>query len=607
MAKLMRNLRKTHQRLSNSNFFNATKQNPSLFTSKLHLVSRITTRNCVSEMQYELEHYPPKQMLCLDSSSGIESLKCVSRVDLTLSGSFADMVLLPSLGGMESCGTLLFVLSNPGQLDVYDDACLSSLIDEKFSRDLSKEVSDAKVQASHTPSATLTGSTKWPLMGGVPCQSNDTEDALVERLYVAGYQDGSVRIWDATSDFFSAIYFSQCNTLAVHVLPQGDGPQCMAVFSFLNSPICNLQFADFGGRLAVGFECGRVAMLDISTLSVLFLTDGISDSSSPVRSLAVKSFSDTNSIANSTKDSNINTSTDSTKSVVFFMTKDGHIVVCDSTTGFILASQPIHSKESSIISMYILGNEAKNESAQTNAVEKDIPLAAELETSTETTYFGQRLKDLFVLLCCEDSLLLFSLKSVIQVNGYEFAFISLLAYENDLRIPESLPCLHNKVVAAAAEATINLSLSQKEVEDTAPGILSGIIKGFKAGKVEHKVDLPEISNSTCARLGHIFSYPPFLKPYTDIEEDPLFLKPHTVAVMDYQEVVELNIGSLALTLILLLCPLSPFFSNCTIDLVQMTLSFSILGADKRLEKERLFEGAPKTRTVGARIRKRKRK
>ncbi|KAK3229058.1 hypothetical protein Dsin_000939 [Dipteronia sinensis] len=129
----------------------------------------------------------------------------------------------------------------------------------------------------------------------------------------------------------------------------------MAVFSFLNSPVCNLQFADFGGRLAVGFQCGRVAMLDISTLSVLFLTDSISDSSSPVRSLAVKSFSDTNSIANSTKDSNINTSTDSTKSVVFFMTKDGHIVVCDSTTGFILASQSIHSKESSVISMYILG------------------------------------------------------------------------------------------------------------------------------------------------------------------------------------------------------------------------------------------------------------
>ncbi|KAK3229090.1 hypothetical protein Dsin_001038 [Dipteronia sinensis] len=173
-------------------------------------------------------------------------------------------------------------------------------------------------------------------------------------------------------------------------------------------------------------------MLDISTLSVLFLTDSISDSSSPVRSLAVKSYSDTNSIANSTKDSNINTSTDSTKSVVFFMTKHGHIVVCDSTTGFILASHSIHSKESSAISPYILdgGNlfsemsiekhspnspqnsKAKNESAQANADDENIPLAAELETSPETTYFGQRLKNLFVLLCCEDSLLLYSLKSV---------------------------------------------------------------------------------------------------------------------------------------------------------------------------------------------------
>ncbi|TXG50110.1 hypothetical protein EZV62_025985 [Acer yangbiense] len=685
-------------------------------------------------------------MLCLDWSSGIESLKCVGRVDLTLSGSFADMVLLPSLGGMESCGTLLFVMSNPGQLDVYDDACLSSLMsrkekwtsasslqypmviptiepymtvgklglvyrDEKFSRDLSKEVSDAKVQASHTPSATLTGSTKWPLTGGVPCQFNDTEDALVERLYVAGYQDGSVRIWDATYPALSLIYVlgselasfktafasapvsalefcsstlslaigNACGMISlyklirssnetsltfvteagkeVHVLPQGDGPQCMAVFSFLNSPICNLQFADFGGRLAVGFECGRVAMLDISTLSVLFLMDSISDSSSPVRSLAVKSFSDTNSIANSTKDSNINTSTDSTKSVVFFMTKDGHIVVYG---GNLFSEMSI--EKHSLISPQ--NSEAKNESAQTNADEKDIPLAAELETSTETTYFGQRLKDLFVLLCCEDSLLLYSLKSVIQgdsnpiqkvnllkpccwtttfkknekecglvvlyrtdlieirslpnlevvgetsltsilrwnfktnmektisssdsgqivlVNGYEFAFISLLAYENDLRIPESLPCLHDKVVAAAAEATINLSQSQKNVEDTAPGILSGIVKGFKASKVEHKVDLPEISNSTCAHLDHIFSYPPFLKPSTDVEDDPPFVKPHTVAVKDYQEVVELNIDDIVIDGPLIVSSPSQNSKNDE--------------RDKRTDKEKLFEGAPKTRTV----------
>ncbi|KAK0586316.1 hypothetical protein LWI29_004894 [Acer saccharum] len=64
-------------------------------------------------------------MLCLDWSSRIESLKCVGRVDLTLSGLFAN------LGGMESCDTLLFVLSNLGQLDVYDDSCLSSLMSRK--------------------------------------------------------------------------------------------------------------------------------------------------------------------------------------------------------------------------------------------------------------------------------------------------------------------------------------------------------------------------------------------------------------------------------------------------------------------------------------------
>ncbi|KAK2644735.1 hypothetical protein Ddye_019930 [Dipteronia dyeriana] len=75
MAKLMTSLRKTHQSLSNSSLFNATKQ----FTSKLHPVSRITTRNCVSEMrkaafednisrlirreiQFELEHFPSKQL-----------------------------------------------------------------------------------------------------------------------------------------------------------------------------------------------------------------------------------------------------------------------------------------------------------------------------------------------------------------------------------------------------------------------------------------------------------------------------------------------------------------------------------------------------------------
>lgn len=92
---------------------------------------------------------------------------------------------------------------------------------------------------------------------------------------------------------------------------------------------------------------------------------------------------------------------------------------------------------------------------------------------------------------------------VLQINERELAFISLLAYENDFRslcsvfsnsslpslllcaynfhcklkllvisddclphfrIPESLPHLHDKVLAAAADAAINLSPSPKKEE-----------------------------------------------------------------------------------------------------------------------------------------------
>lgn len=51
-------------------------------------------------------------------------------MDLSLHGSFADMVLLPSAGVMDGSDTLLLVLTNPGQLHVYDKACLSASTSE---------------------------------------------------------------------------------------------------------------------------------------------------------------------------------------------------------------------------------------------------------------------------------------------------------------------------------------------------------------------------------------------------------------------------------------------------------------------------------------------
>lgn len=51
------------------------------------------------------------------------------------------------------------------------------------------------------------GETIWPLTGGIPCQLHDAGDYQVERVYIAGYQDGSIRIWDATYPSFSLILY----------------------------------------------------------------------------------------------------------------------------------------------------------------------------------------------------------------------------------------------------------------------------------------------------------------------------------------------------------------------------------------------------------------
>lgn len=70
------------------------------------------------------------QILSLDWSSGLKSLKCIGRLDLTLSGSFADIVLAPNVGETKR-GISLFVLANPGQLHVYDYAYLSGLMSQQ--------------------------------------------------------------------------------------------------------------------------------------------------------------------------------------------------------------------------------------------------------------------------------------------------------------------------------------------------------------------------------------------------------------------------------------------------------------------------------------------
>lgn len=67
------------------------------------------------------------QVLTLEFSSGMEAVRCISRMDLTLTGSFADMILVSSAGTSGSdTNASLFILSNPGRIHIYDRDSLSS-------------------------------------------------------------------------------------------------------------------------------------------------------------------------------------------------------------------------------------------------------------------------------------------------------------------------------------------------------------------------------------------------------------------------------------------------------------------------------------------------
>jgi len=77
-----------------------------------------------------LQYHLLLQVLNLEWSSGAENLRCTGRIDLTLTGSFADMILLPSVGAGGSLSADLLLLTNPGQLHFYDDSYLSTLMSQ---------------------------------------------------------------------------------------------------------------------------------------------------------------------------------------------------------------------------------------------------------------------------------------------------------------------------------------------------------------------------------------------------------------------------------------------------------------------------------------------
>ncbi|KAK4436503.1 Syntaxin-binding protein 5 [Sesamum alatum] len=631
-------------------------------------------------------------ILDLDWSSGLAKLKCIERVDLRLHGTFSDVLVISNAYKSENkMATSVFVLTNPGLLHFYEYASLSTLKPEKGKNNsvhaiqyhsviptvepymtvgelfmissernnfyaLSETVAPAKQQSDM-----LTGrSTKWPLTGGVPYRISETECNTIKRIYIGGYQDGSVRIWDATFPVLSLISVLEfeikgnevvganapisaldlCSanlTLAIgnefgviflyrfqgnsdqrtitivtetkhevhHYLPK-ERNACSTIFSILNSAVAALQFATSGIRLVAGFECGKVAVLDTSSPSVLFVTDCVSSLSSPVISVAVKSSPD--NCENSVNNSDDGTGSESSTQIVFFLTRDAHMVLMDSTTGNMISSPPVLPKEKSIaISMYLLELKhphpegSRNDSimssqdikAQSQSLQTDHQNESDLSKVGEAmqrTNLEHKTLPSQILLCCEDAFYFYPLKSLIQgdhdfvrklklekpcswtaicnrdtekygiiivyqsgdielrslpelqllgntsmmsllrwnfknnmdktmsssdkgqitlVNGGEFAFVSLLAFENEFRLPESLPCLHDKALAAAADADVNFSQNQKKAQSGVPGFVSNMIKGLKGVKEEQGMDYKEAREILIAHLEKIFSRFPF--------------------------------------------------------------------------------------------------
>ncbi|GER34965.1 transducin family protein / WD-40 repeat family protein, partial [Striga asiatica] len=622
-------------------------------------------------------------VLNLEWSPRMESVKCKGRVDLALTGSFADMILIPSAGTAgNDIDASLFVLMNPGRIHIYDTGSLS-LSEETISPlnfpsciptadplmtvaeifDMYRSIENVGSKMSVMNSALmLPGNKKWPLNGGVINRVSSTEDDKAQMLYVAGYQDGSVRIWDATYPVFSLLSVlknefnsenagasltvldlspatlrlavgSECGMVRiynlcssgetrllfvseteteVHNYAQVQGPRCEAVFNLDKSGVRSLKFTDDGSKLIVGYECSRVVVIDVHLLSVAFMTESIHNS--PVISIFCKAI--VYEAAKHTNDSAPKVPHCCTEECIFLLTKGASIYVINSNNGSMISSKPIQLKKSTAVSLYVIGSNPegpnsddkqpqqlnddtiRNELSQNEAQDSEKCETGDHTLDKNKNFRVQSLKELYVLLCCKDSLRIYPAKSVVRgenkpmcnvkllkpccwtavfrksekvyglvviyetgvieirslpdlelvkefplmsylrwnvkanmermisstenllltlANGFEVAFISLLEGENDFRIPESLPSLHDEVLAAAANAAFSVS-EPKRKQGSSPGILGGIVKGLRRKKSNKSIWYGSNSVSDFNHLEDIFMRNPLPEPSTTVDE-----------------------------------------------------------------------------------------
>ncbi|KAJ8550931.1 hypothetical protein K7X08_000301 [Anisodus acutangulus] len=645
-------------------------------------------------------------ILTLEWSSGMETLRCVGRVDLTLSGSFADTILLPTTGTTATDEkAALFVLMSPGQLNLFDCSTLSDLVSKEekkvflSAKDFPVELptvdpsmtvtkltqlhSDGNLAEllQETPfkkfsTATSSGANRWPLTGGVYNHISRAETNRILRVFIAGYHDGSVRMWDATHPVFLLLcvldrevkgvhnvissasvskidfclqtlrlavgdacglvrlydfkhsdlenfHFITDTKSEVHELAQGQGPTCRAVLKLFDVRVRAIEFVNHGAKLAIGYENAKVAVVDMTSLSVLFLSDSVSVGGSPLVTLIAKRVMHSDGHSKSPKQSEL--PENHMVELMFILTEDAKIYVIDGGNGKTYGSGPLHLKKvSTAISMYVIENNIPYSGITSKQPDSSKDDAASNEPSQEMTTrdLGDTVpflendpsrkhsEESLILLCCKDVIRTYATKSVVHgdnksvckvkldkpccwtttfvkegkvcgllllfqngdieirslpdlelvehtslmsalrwnfkpnmdramssmenghitlANGSELAFVSLLASENDFRIPESLPSLHDEVLAAAADAAMKFS-TQKKKQGGGPNIIGTLVKGFKVGKTNHNMDHSQMSKSNFSHLEGVFM------------KNPLHPEPSTTK--EVVEEVELDIDDI---------------------------------------------------------------
>ncbi|KAL4557922.1 hypothetical protein LXL04_036116 [Taraxacum kok-saghyz] len=437
-------------------------------------------------------------VLSLEWIPGMETLRCVGRAELTLTGSFSDMRLLPN--PINNSGTDLLVLTSPGHLQFFSHESLTALTSEHDKRITLASIESPVVIPTHDPALTasnlssITGSENtskflleiatvvkinstpksvggignWPVSGGIVQQLSSPEGYVIERIYIGGYIDGSVRIWDATSPVLSLLciigemkdvevkgstapvselnFCSLTSGLAVgnqvglvriynlnsslkdsslHIVTaikqqvqkqgEGGGPKCSACFHLLDSPVQSLQYTDRGSKLSVAYECGRVAVFDMKLFSVLFLSDPLPTPRTPVVSMIWKSLSYNDNQVKSPKDSGPKIFEKTIESLLFVLTKDAKLYLFNGDNHHMINSKPMQlKKETTAISMHVIDGSSSTTTSMVDSVDQKESKQLTKDDVTAKNEVDQ--KDSLVLLCCKDVLRLYRLKSVLQGN-----------------------------------------------------------------------------------------------------------------------------------------------------------------------------------------------